>query len=395
MEDRPHPSLSLGMSPINFEDMDSRDIKALFTPLGIPHPPLGHRQTSEYRRILKEWIGVDPGESWLGLQRVQLVKTVIETHRTRPGGPPSAKDRGKKRAARVEAARVTDTRNAFTWCAWQTPQKVLEQKNEDNTDQVSQNVQDQIPTHRNEAFDEAFHTNANNTIASMEPMHPRQHLDRPVHGFDSFEHCPQSHREPVPMYSETAAQVISICIDGQTVCQMPLKTKQSRRQVPMELSVAVSSGQNNKRLKTNLSDMISYERRTSPPENQQYMNCVQPVAQTAAPTQRAHLDDFQNFHTAQNPQIHQPINEFRQIKPANHEIRHLKSMQPAHSQTWETDPTLHIRTFEREVSQIRERQNICSTMRASCHKEARYPRADAYSSERCKNPQQQQQQQQH
>ena len=371
--DRPPPSLSLGMVPIKFDDMDSRDIKALFAPLGIPHPPLGHRQTSEYRRILKEWIGVDPGATWLGLQRVQLVKTVIEAHRTRPGGPPSAKDRGKKRAARVEAARVTDTRNAFTWCAWQTPQKVLEQKNDDNTDQmVSQNVQAQIPPHRNEAFDEAFHTKANNTIASMEPVHPRQHLDRPAHGFDSFERRPQPHREPVPMYSETAASVISICIDGQTVCQMPLKTKQSLMQVPTELSIAVSSAQNNKRQKTNLSDGISYKRHT-PSENQEYMNFVQPVVQTAAPTQRAHLNDFQNFHTAQNPQIHQPVNEFRQIKPANHEISHLKFMQqPAHPQTWETDPTLqpahsHIRTFEREVSQIRERQNLCSTMRASCH----------------------------
>lgn len=383
------------MSEINFEEMDSRDIKSLFAPLGIPHPPLGNRQTAEYRRILRTWIGSTEGNTE---EATAIVRSVIETQKARPGGPPSAQDRGKKRTARVEAARVTDGSKAFTWCAWQNPQKkMLGQKNENDTKTISQIVQNQIPTRPNEAlcFEEAFHNKANRTIASMQPEPPRQHVDMSAQRFGSFGQWPQTRREP-PNYSdnypEAAVPLISICIDGQPVCQMPLKTQRNHIQNPMELSVEVSSGHDNKRLKTNLSETTGYKRArcTSPSKNQEYMTRLQPDLRLAVTNQRAHLDAFQNFRPAQS---HQPINEFRQCKPTNHEIRHLKSVQPAHSQSWEADPTSHIRTFERQVLHNRKRQSNCSRMRTSCQEEARYLQEDVYTSERGRYlPQQQYQQ---
>jgi len=376
------------MSEINFEEMDSRDIKSLFAPLGIPHPPLGNRQTAEYRRILRTWIGQTE-------EATVMVRSVIETQKARPGGPPSAQDRGKKRTARVEAARVTDGSKAFTWCAWQTPQKKMpEQKTENDVKTISQIVQNQIPTRPNEAFEEAFHNKANRTIASMKLEPPRQHVDMSAQRrFGSFGQWPQPHEPPMypDNYSEAAVPLISICIDGQPVCQMPLKTQQNHMQNPMELSVEFSSGHDNKRLKT---ETTGYKRArcTSPSMNQEYMTRLQPDLRPAVTTQRAHLDVFQNFRPAQNPQSHEPINEFRQCKPTNHEIRHLKSVQPAHSQSWEADPTSHIRTFEREVLHNRKRQNT-SRMRTSCQEEARYLQEDVYTSERGRYPQQQQYQQ--
>ena len=72
------------MAHINLEAMDSRDVKSLFGPLAIAHPPKGNRQTAEYNRTLRAWIAFDP-ES-----RFSRVISLIEKQRLTPGGRPSA-----------------------------------------------------------------------------------------------------------------------------------------------------------------------------------------------------------------------------------------------------------------------------------------------------------------
>ena len=228
-----------------------------------------------------------------------------------------------------------------------------------------------MPAHH-EAFDEACNNNAKGTLANTKSEHSRRHLDIPAHRVGSFGHWPQA-RDP-DVYSETAMPLLSICIDGQPVCQMPLKTP-SHMQNPLALSIEVSSSHSNKRLRTGLSDTSRYKRtrHTSPPQDQTYAH-LQPVPQPRVSTQRAHLDGLQD------PKSHQRNNEFRQCKPASHEIRH--PAQPAYSQTWKADPALHIRTFERSFSHIRRMQSTCR-MRANCREEARYIQEAASPRGRC------------
>ena len=100
-----------GIAPIMevaFEDMDNNDVKSLFGPLGIPHPQMGSRQAVQYNQRIRDWIAKDP------TYRCPLVRTLIETQRDTPGGPPSAQARAKKRAARAVAA----TPKEFIACVW-------------------------------------------------------------------------------------------------------------------------------------------------------------------------------------------------------------------------------------------------------------------------------------
>lgn len=91
-----------------FDQMDSRDVKSLLGPLGIPHPPMGNRQTAEYNRIIMEWIDQEPESRW------KSVQSLINMQRSRPGGLASAQDRAKKRAARL----AISAPNEFITCVW-------------------------------------------------------------------------------------------------------------------------------------------------------------------------------------------------------------------------------------------------------------------------------------
>merc|ERR1712153_156243 len=143
-------------------------------------------------------------------------------------------------------------------------------------------------------------------MVNMEFDHSREQLAIPAQRLDSARHCSQAHRKPSV---QTAAPLLSICIDGQAICQMPLKTELCHMQNPMELSIELSSGQRKKRLRTDLSEPRRYNgtRHAPPSQNCEYVSHLQSNLQPPVATQRFHLDEFlQNFHASQNPQIRQP-----------------------------------------------------------------------------------------
>jgi len=297
------------IAEIDFEQMDSRDVKSLFAPLGIPHPSLGNRQTAEYSRILRQWIGEEQQA------RTTTVSALIETQRSNPWGPPSAQDRSKKRAARAAAAGAGKN---FVWCAWQHPENgMLVNENDANSKRMMHSGQE-----HSRMPDFSQKTRAEIILVNDDSEHSYQHMVVPRSQADpnGYSRNLQIRESQPNTYAHSTNQSISLSMSlscaNQSISQRPYHMR-----TQMEHSAAALSGHNNsghnkrfRESRSSNSENTSCKRRRCAP-----LQMAQP--QPDASTQYAHHAEF----TAQYPSSHEPMWRF---KPTPHEFRTYETEHP-------------------------------------------------------------------